>query len=590
MDNNYLDKVIKALLEQYDAGDPGNTWDALHSKLDTVHDAKFDETIKSKINDLEEVYDAATWTTLVAAISQLDANSTIEELLDQKAKNLLEDIEPTYEPSSWELLQNKLQLEDDLSNIEIPEEVDLAAYGSLGDLDVPYNENDWNKFQKQLDREFVLPYTLLFKYKLAEVAILLLFLLGVTQFIPLKKANKIFAKQNIEATTDNDQQLNEAAPLESTQATTHSVVKEITNENRPATENSIVNTSNSDLIASSATSNTLLNTDLDVNNNDNSAVAISERLTQDEVNYENSRILSQAKTNEVTSIAVNPLAAATQITKESDSEQSDANDPVLDNPSLLEATSLARFTDFSDNIVPDCIVCRNPVSLLRWRMTAQLNVDYNYIMTPYDNALSVKSYEHAALGYGAGLATSLGLGRWDLELGANYISRKYTPKPISERVGNILDGYLNFELDKIELNLLNIPLHIRYYFKTKKKTEVFLSGGASMNVAMQANYFRKAEFASRQRTPDLTKADQLLEETLINTQKIYSLGFIDGGNFLENRFFTADLGLGIERKISHRYSIFGQANYQHFLDSGIGPNKDRFNSLSLSAGARALFR
>ena len=589
MENEYLDKVIKAFLEQYDAGNPGDSWASLQDKLDLVPDSSFDEIIKNKLNNIDPIYDAATWASLATALSQLDTGLNIDELLDSKAKDILQDIDTSYNASTWDLLENKIQLEEDLSSIEIPEEVDLAAYGSLENLSVPYDENNWEDFQDKLDKEFVLPYTLLFKYKFAEVAILLLFLLGVTQFIPLKKSNKIFSTTDKHVVTNIDQTFNNEADTKrlnesnlftelntkNNQPKVEKIAKQLATKS--IAENVVKVSDYSEIVLknNSAPNITLENASglAFENKKTTSSIPITTTSKNESVNFSEAISLENIENNSIVNKDEKIIDKETQLTL-----------------NLLEASSIEMLSDYTNEIIPDCIICKNPISLLRWRLSAMVNADYNYIMTPYDNALSVKSYQHAALGYGAGLATSLGLGRWDIELGANYASRKYTPKPISEKVGNILDGYLNFELDKIELNILNIPLHIRYYFKTEKKTELFISGGASMNIAMQANYFKKAEFASRGRTPDLGKANQLLEETLINTQKIYSLGLLDGGSFLENRYFTADLGLGIERKISHRYSIFGQANYQHFLDNGIGPNKDRFNSVSLSAGARALFR
>jgi len=602
MDNEYLDKVIKASLEQYDAGNAGDSWAVLQDKMDLAPDASFDEIIKNKLNNLDNVYDATTWATLAAALDQVGSLTSIDDLIDSKTKTALEDLDPSYDSSTWEMLENKIQLEEDLSNIEIPEEVDLAAYGSLENLSVPYDENNWEQFQEKLDKEFVLPYMLLFKYKFAEVALLLLFLLGVTQFLPLKKANKIFGKADKHIASTDHQTSKIELKEDTKQLSELTMAGALVNDNSQNKNNQLSN-KNIDINYNKKNSNSVELANI---------ISYTSETTPNSGGYQINRSLSNiSKRNEtdLDLLNVNAKDLLTITSKQASSllNETEKSENIHENlkaqiedvaasnedearPSILQLASLETLPNYTSDIIPDCIICKNPISLVRWRLSAMINADYNYIMTPYDNVLSVRSYQHAAFGYGAGLATSLGLGRWDIEFGANYVSRKYTPKPISEKVGNILDGYLNFELDKIELNLLNIPLHIRYYFKTEKKTKIFVSGGASLNIAMQANYFKKAEFASRARTPNLSKADQLLEETLINTQKIYSLGFLDGGSFLENRYFTTDLGLGFERKISHRYSIFGQANYQHFLAPGIGPNKDRFNTVSFSAGARALFR
>ena len=82
---------------------------------------------------------------------------------------------------------------------------------------------------------------------------------------------------------------------------------------------------------------------------------------------------------------------------------------------------------------------------------------------------------------------------------------------------------------------------------------------------------------------------QLIEENSAFNYKNLSPGwFQKEGSFLQNRYFTANLGLGMERSIGARWSIFTQSIYQHtLLSNGFGPNKDRLNTVSIFAGARA---
>jgi hypothetical protein len=212
-------------------------------------------------------------------------------------------------------------------------------------------------------------------------------------------------------------------------------------------------------------------------------------------------------------------------------------------------------------------------------------------MTPYDNILNLKSYNHATLGYGAGLSTSLLYGKWELESGFKFTSRQYTPKGI-QNVGNVRQGYLSIEIDKIQMNLLSVPLNLRYHFNDKKgKTHFYMHGGATMHVATQANYFIKSNFLGNNKRPGLNESKILFEEADILSDKIFSLGWFEGGSYIENRYLTVNLGLGFEQKISSRYSIFGQTTYAQYLDrKGLGPNNDRFNSVEFSTGVRALFK
>jgi len=237
-----------------------------------------------------------------------------------------------------------------------------------------------------------------------------------------------------------------------------------------------------------------------------------------------------------------------------------------------------------------CLLCDTDKTILDWRLGAHVDAAYTVIMTPFDQVLNLDSYNHATVGYGAGLSTSLLLGSWELESGFSYASRSYSPD-ITESVGTLAQGFLQIELSKLEMNILSIPLHLRYHFNKKlAKTHFYMHGGASMHVAVQTNHFIDGDFLGNNKRPDQTVSKKLLEESEIS-DKIFSDGWFEGGSFIENRYYTFNVGLGFERKISKRYSIFGQTTYAQFLDSkGIGPNNDRFNSVKFSTGVRALFK
>lgn len=580
MKNDHLDRYIKDSLEQFDAGSPGNSWSALDQKLndwDSV-DSSFDDSIKNKLENIDADLEPS-WLTMVAALDFVPDLDHINEdiILDDKALGL-SDLEVEYNPASWDMLQDKITLDEDLSEIEMPEEVDLAAYDKLSGLNIPYNENHWDIFQPELDKEFILPYKLLFKYKLVEVSMILLLLVGIYQHVPLplNKNQSNYALVEDVASKDKDlTSFGEAEKMKSQKITTtlNNVQKEQSTEDSAVESIASSSVKAKEIKLVQATGFT------------------AEKKSADHVGkFKASVDLFNSPLNKFSVDQGVEANSQEQILAKVDGPETSLDEEKNKFSPKIKSAILGILNFNPNKIVPNCLVCDNPAPLFNWRLTAQVNTDYNYIMTPYDKVLSVNSYAHGAFGYGAGIASSVGIGNWDLEFGANYVGRTYTPNPIQEKVGNLSDGYLRIELEKIELNLLSIPLNVRYYFNNNGKTKYFVSGGASMNVAMQANYYRTAEFASREKTLDLKSTDDLLDKTLINSQKIYSLGWIDGGTFNENKFLTADLGLGLERKITNRYSIFGQATYQHYLDKGIGPNNDRFNTLRFSAGARAKFR
>lgn len=73
----------------------------------------------------------------------------------------------------------------------------------------------------------------------------------------------------------------------------------------------------------------------------------------------------------------------------------------------------------------------------------------------------------------------------------------------------------------------------------------------------------------------------------IRQEKEFPEGLFDGGSLRDNYYLTANLGLGAERFLSSKWSIFLQPNYQHYLMSeGIGVNKDKFYTFSIYLGTK----
>ncbi|NJK84471.1 MAG: hypothetical protein HC912_12455, partial [Saprospiraceae bacterium] len=148
----------------------------------------------------------------------------------------------------------------------------------------------------------------------------------------------------------------------------------------------------------------------------------------------------------------------------------------------------------------------------------------------------------------------------------------------------------------------------RYDFKQSHKWHLYVSGGAAAHVATQANYdvtriganqlyintntaSAKGEIAltkqqldrfSRFSKPAEPKSDKL-------NNKQFEDGWMSGGSFRENSFYTINMGMGAERHLDERWSLFVEPTYQqhlNILNKGIGPNQDRISTLQILIGAK----
>lgn len=220
------------------------------------------------------------------------------------------------------------------------------------------------------------------------------------------------------------------------------------------------------------------------------------------------------------------------------------------------------------------------------------SADYNHILVPASSEKRLtESLERAAIGYGGGLSLSADFGRLEVETGAIYAARYY-PVGIVYVRGSLLSGLRGDELRTTELNMLSVPLHIRYDYWQRNKWRAYVLGGGSVQVAFQTNYYT-AEAPQFDFLPAMPPpvTDGPGGESEIDRIRRNGQGWFEGGNFKDNAYLTLNFGFGAERYFSERWSLFVQPVYQHSVHyfknvDGLGPNNDRINSLSVLIGTR----
>ena len=221
--------------------------------------------------------------------------------------------------------------------------------------------------------------------------------------------------------------------------------------------------------------------------------------------------------------------------------------------------------------------------------------EYNHIIVPASESSRLsESFERAALGYGGGLSLGFDFGRIELGTGAIYAARQY-PVGLVYVQGSLGRGFEGDELRTTELNMINVPIHLRYDFVQRNRWRVYLLGGGSVQVAFQTNYYtaNAPEFNFMPVMPAPPESDGA--EKAIDRIRQNGVGWFEGGSFDDNAYLTANFGFGVERHMTERWSLFAQPVYQHSFYyfkniDGLGPNNDRINSLSLLFGTRVRIR
>ncbi len=252
----------------------------------------------------------------------------------------------------------------------------------------------------------------------------------------------------------------------------------------------------------------------------------------------------------------------------------------------LDFLPTSKLTQLVLNPEPLQIVPIEQTSLVRHRISMAINGDLNYVMTPYDQLLVNRGYDQLVSGYGGWIGYAWEGPKWALRTAIAYHRKYYLPKPYTEVFdGDFERGYFSETLRDIELNLLSLSVQGQRTFSRRNHWHSYGLIGGTGHLAFQANYDRKQSYA-----PGADPQGVEIPEPLVpskTSQKKYADGFFEGGSFVENSYFTIDLGIGIERHLNERASLFFEPVYQHNpFQKSLGPNKDRINTLSLSMGVR----
>jgi len=499
---------------------------------------------------------------------------------DKTVKDKLERLDSGLPADAWSQFSEKLDADEAPGQPESElQSLDEVVYEKLYPYQKPYNPAHWSQFTHRLDEEFSLWHRL-YRYKVAEVSLMLLLIFTVAQFIPSNVVLKSDYKKASPKENTPVQPLPALQKEESLPQANLAPKETVTPDAAPTTLEKVIQAASATEIEGDGTAQNASTAHL---NQEHKDTAQRSKAVIPAIPPLERKTLAQAPTN--LKAQQNKRANDTGIGLQMDNSEADV--------SLLSAIPV-----FSPQALDGATY--EPLSLvtklnrkprrLRVGMFASANVDY--IMTPYDHVIDFEPYSRFAMGYGGGFSVGWQSGRWEFSTGVIYAVKRYRPIP---HVIVYDDGKAFFaeSLFSVELNTLQMPVHVKYDFVSGDKWHIYGIAGGSAHVAVQANYdVRRAEISSPLARPDdirslKSRAANPQSDDLL--QKEFTDGWFSGGEFKENSFFSIDMGVGLEYYFSHRWSIYLQPTYFQNLNlfrNGIGPNEDRINSTNILIGAK----
>ena len=199
------------------------------------------------------------------------------------------------------------------------------------------------------------------------------------------------------------------------------------------------------------------------------------------------------------------------------------------------------------------------------------------------NRIRIGTETRQASGYGGGLAVGFRPGKWGVEAGVAFSQKNYTPqKQVEIYAGSLNQGYFGSYADQVDADLVSVPLKVTRRVARFGKTSAHAVAGVTTNVAIEKSYRYKKTFYPGSQPPQGTPTGS--QPALRQDGQ----GVFEGGQFTDNAYVTADLGLRLEHTVGKRLVAFVEPSYQFNVSGqGIGPQPARISTVGFHAGVMA---
>lgn len=446
--------------------------------------------------------------------------------------------------------------------------MDKLVQGALKDMEVSYRPEDWDLMNARLDEERRTTGKLLF-FKTMELLVLLIAVWSIFQFVQYNNLNTS-TKQNtitpaLQINEDNNIKKNsiETVPNETTRPEINNAKKKkvtpkvIYDKPIAAAQPKLVDPasvySQDNLTASKETTpvaQTVAN-----------RTVIKNLPSQFDQPTQNSQVVTSTSSQVVTTAPV-----ASQVTEVPTSEVPvvlEKMTPLQTIPNKFASVEWNQDLDLKNDDLPTYDFSGDPLPKIKKSLPYHIRAFFSPDMNT--------KKDDNSMGFSAGALVSKELSdRVQIGTGLSYNYKQF--KYIAGELAPTATAPM--QLMGITQNQVEIPINLEFTIKESINWRPFFVAGVSGNFVLHTKY--DYDLVNYQGQPSE------LEFDYPNDTK----GLLNGGNFKSNSYATANLGIGLERKLDNNLHLFILPTFKYAL-SGIGPNDDKVNTFSLVMGARA---
>ena len=537
---------------------------------------EFDDQLKDALSNLGNDISPRDWDSFAEKLNASNGPASFDDLI----RDRMDSLEVNADANYWDVLESKIDQE--LNAPEISDEaLDQLATDNLSNLYIPYNPTHWTLLSHRLEEEFNVRRKI-FTYKAVEFSLMVLLLLTVVQFMPSYPSTS-----DKETTVSIDSaSLSIFSPAESqsfTEVISSNSSSTVVTPKTATTSSETIN--RSDMVATTTAKKETTIT----------SANLATTIPTDGINIPNIILDSPSETISIieNKEVVSELETALLVLEDTNQPE---NQPTLflvnlpTNPHTIDHSSdwskIGQLKKFSKKVVV--------------RLGAMASANLNQIKTPSTSRYKDNSYQQFRLGYGGGITLDLNYEKLTFSTGLIYQRINYYPQEEINIGGSFASGYQSHVFDEVNLNLLTIPMNLQFQINDPdKKWKLHAVTGASLNMLALNHYnvtINNLGGNNNGAGPPLplpipTNIDRSAPIELAREADIAGEGLFEGGSFEKNHYFTANLGLGVERFISPRWSLYIQPIYQHELfGKDLGINRDKIRTFSVQIGAKSTFK
>lgn len=530
----------------------------------------FDDKIRQALEKLQtQQGTAGAWEAFEQRLEQ-DA-ATSEKSFDDLVSNKLTHLEVPLSQGDWGLMEKMIDADETAEQLEHEAAVDNLVFEKLENFQVAYQPHHWQLMAKRLEDEFFIRYHLI-RCKAAEAGLMLLMLLTISRLSPISEG---FPEPQTAPTTPLAERHENKKITDN--PTTIAFYKAPVKKAEKRTGNHTKALGGPDFQASAGFNTAIAETNQSANSSAFRVGEIAKLATLGLV----SPTPHQATQNPIEALAADRLEQgllAVTLKKP------------IDQLALPDARPIPSKYAWESLRLPKTIFEKEK----QLRFAIFTNTDLAYVITPpnkysvFDTLVATGPDTTLASGYGGGITVSWKKGKWEMLTGGIYTFKRYIPNtPVF--LFETVNYYIREEFNGVQLDILQVPLNFNYHVKDQGKWRFYGSFGASSHFITSSVY----EIATS-RTPSFSNFARMpmpeglpADDDSISEERDLPEGLFDGGTIRDNFYLTANVGMGMERYVSPRWSVYFQPNYQHhLLTNGIGMNGEKLYNFSFQLGTK----